>query len=69
MTTTRKLAPFSVRLAALRQRAGLNRNQLAVAAGLARIHVSRLERGTHEPTLATLRKLAAALEVPLSELI
>ncbi len=42
---------------------------VAHAAGISTSTLSRLERGLHQPSLPTLRKLAAALGVSLSELI
>jgi transcriptional regulator with XRE-family HTH domain len=42
---------------------------VAHAAGISTSTLSRLERGLHQPSLPTLRKLAAALDVSLVELI
>lgn len=42
---------------------------VAHAAGISTSTLSRLERGLHQPSLPTLRKLAAALDVSLAELI
>ena len=42
---------------------------LANDAGIAQTMISAYECGNVEPELATLRKIAAALEVPISELI
>ena len=64
-----KTIPFPARLLALRERAGLTRGGLAERAGLSRIHYTRLERGERVPTVATLRKLAAALAIDVSELL
>ncbi len=49
------------RLRSLRLRAHLSMRALARAAGVAVSHVSNLEAGRVEPTLATLRKLLVAL--------
>ncbi len=38
-------------------------------AGLSLLHVWRLETGIHDPRLSTLRKLAKALGVPVTELV
>lgn len=42
---------------------------MAYAAGISTSTLSRVERGLHQPSLPTLRKLAAALEVSLAELV
>lgn len=43
---------------------------LAASSGLALSHMQRLERGeVDEPSVATLRKLAGALDVPLADLL
>jgi transcriptional regulator with XRE-family HTH domain len=42
---------------------------LAHEAGISTSTLSRIERGMHEPSLTTLRKLAAALEVSPADLI
>jgi transcriptional regulator with XRE-family HTH domain len=42
---------------------------LAHAAGISTSTLSRVERGLHQPSLPTLRKIAAALGVSLADLI
>lgn len=54
---------------AARLRRGMSQEQLAAAAGLDRTYVSGLERGTRNPALSTQERLAAALGVPLGELL
>jgi DNA-binding XRE family transcriptional regulator len=57
-------ADFARRLQALREKAGLSREQLATAAGLTRQGVNDLETGaTRAPSWPTVQKLAAALGV------
>lgn len=48
---------------------GVSQEQLAELAGLDRAYLSGLERGTRNPTLETMRRLAQALAVPLHVLI
>lgn len=48
---------------------GLSQEALAVDAGLDRSFVGRLERGKENPSMATLDRLAAALEVKLVDLV
>jgi transcriptional regulator with XRE-family HTH domain len=43
--------------------------QLALAAGVSTSTLSRIERGAYQPRLQTLRKIAAALEVPTGDLL
>ena len=43
--------------------------ELAHEAGISTSTLSRVERGLHQPSLPTLRKLAAALDVSLADLI
>ena len=47
----------------LRVAAGLTQTALAKRSGLDRTHLSRLERGSLEPTLSTLKRLAKTLQV------
>lgn len=42
---------------------------VAHAAGISTSTLSRIERGLHQPSLPTLRKIAAALGVSLTDLI
>lgn len=48
-----------------RNRAGMTQSQLAVAAGLDRGSISRIERGILNPTLATIKRLADGLGMRL----
>lgn len=43
--------------------------KLARATGMVRPNLSRIEAGRHRPTLATLERIAAALQVPVADLI
>lgn len=54
---------------ASRRRIGLSVQQLAERAGLSLGLVSQLERGLGNPSLQTLRSLAAALGMPVSQLV
>jgi transcriptional regulator with XRE-family HTH domain len=46
-----------------------SQEDLAHDAGISVSTLSRIERGLHKPELTTLRRLAAALAVPLIELV
>jgi transcriptional regulator with XRE-family HTH domain len=52
-----------------RHRAGLSQEQLAFEAGMKRSYVSDLERGTRNPSVKAIARLAAALKVSPSELL
>lgn len=60
---------LGVALRSLRQRRGLSQESLALAAGVHRSFVFRLERGDVNVSLDTLGRLAGALDVSVSELI
>lgn len=53
----------------LRLAAGFTQEQLGHEAGLQRNYVSLMERGVNQPTLTTLFKLAAVLNISASEMI
>jgi transcriptional regulator with XRE-family HTH domain len=52
----------------LREGKGLSQADMEQATGLLRGYISRVENGRTVPSLETLERLAAALEVPLYEL-
>lgn len=52
-----------------RHRAGLSQEQLAFEAGMKRSYVSDLERGTRNPSLKAIGRLALALGVEPPELL
>ena len=60
---------LGVRLRAHRTARGLTLAQVAEQAGLSLPYVSNLERGRGNPTLDALRALAAALKLPVTELL
>lgn len=57
------------KLARLRQAKGWTQQQLAVEAGVHAMTISTAERGAVEPLLATVERIARALDVPLVELL
>lgn len=59
---------FGHRVQILRQARGLSQEQLAEAAGVHRTYVSSLERGQRNVGLDNILAIAAALEVPASDL-
>jgi transcriptional regulator with XRE-family HTH domain len=60
---------FAKTLKALRARRQLTQADLATQAGISRGYLIRLEQGTQDPTLGVLRRLAKALNVPLTRLV
>jgi transcriptional regulator with XRE-family HTH domain len=74
--TTRRTAGDAAYLARLGQAVrfvrtvrGLSQHRLATRAGCARSLVASVERGEHGVTVISLRKLAAALQVPPANLL
>ncbi|GAB6843697.1 transcriptional regulator with XRE-family HTH domain [Methylorubrum rhodinum] len=53
----------------LRVAQGLSQERLALAASIDRAYVGRVERGSENVTIATLEALAAAVSVPVAELL
>jgi transcriptional regulator with XRE-family HTH domain len=60
--------PISNRLKALRESKELSQGDIEKRTGLLRCYISRVENGHTVPVIATLEKLASALEVPLYQL-
>lgn len=61
-------AAFAANVARIRERRGLTQEQLGWAAGIHQTAIARIEKGERKPTLDTIFKLAAGLEVPAAEL-
>jgi XRE family transcriptional regulator, regulator of sulfur utilization len=57
------------RIRAARLAAGLTQEQLAQRAGVASVTISQIELGNRSPTLDTLMRVAAALEIPAATLL
>lgn len=60
---------FGLNLAALRKKQGLSQSRLADRLCISRQAVSNWERGKSYPDLETLKLIAGALDVPMSELL
>jgi transcriptional regulator with XRE-family HTH domain len=54
---------------AARKAAGLSQDALAEKTGIGAPNLSRLEKGTHLPSVATLKRVSDALEVPVCRLL
>lgn len=52
-----------------REKRGLSMNRVAERAGLSQQMVSYVERGMRNPTLETLLRIAAAMEINLAEVL
>jgi transcriptional regulator with XRE-family HTH domain len=63
------MAVFGERLRAERRARGWPIERLAVASGVSRAMISKIERGESSPTAVVLGKLSAALELSVSELL
>ena len=55
-------------IAGYRRQAGLSQEVLSGLAGIGRSHLSAIERGERKPTLETFCRLAAAMNMRMSEL-
>ena len=66
---TARQRAFGERVRARRQAAGLTQEALAHRAGVHRSYVGSLETGGRNPSLETIARLAAALEVDAAELV
>ena len=53
----------------LRKERGLSQEELAFQAGMKRSYLSDLERGTRNPTVRALERLASALEIEPADLL
>jgi transcriptional regulator with XRE-family HTH domain len=61
-------ASFGRTVRAIRNRRGVSQESLALQCGLDRTYISGIERGTRNPSLTNILKLAEALEVRPAEL-
>jgi len=59
---------IGTRLRTLREEKGLSQGDMEKATGLLRCYISRIENGHTIPSLETLERFAAALDVPLYKL-
>jgi transcriptional regulator with XRE-family HTH domain len=58
-----------VQLRSVRERLFVTQEELAERTGISRATISRIETGQQRPRISTVRKLAAALNVPPEALI
>ncbi len=59
---------FGQAIRAVRSRRGVSQESLALQCGLDRTYISGIERGTRNPSLTNILKLAAALDIPPADL-
>lgn len=62
-------AKIGAALRDLRSRSGISQEGLALLAGLDRTYISGIERGTRNPTVASLERVCDALGCRISELL
>jgi transcriptional regulator with XRE-family HTH domain len=60
---------IALAIRALRQRSGLSQRQLALRMSVPRTYVSKIENDKATPTLSSLERLAAALQISVCELL
>lgn len=65
MTDAELAAIIGENVRAARVAAGLTQGELAEKCGIAVPHISRLEKGTHLPSVSTLKRVSDALRVPI----
>ena len=64
------MANIGSKIRRLRQKQGWSQKQLAKISGLARISIAQIETGIRiNPIVATRKKLAKALRVPITQLL
>jgi transcriptional regulator with XRE-family HTH domain len=69
MTEDKFLKELANQIHQLREKKGLSIIEFAERANISRIHAYRIESGESVPTIATVRNIAAALEVKLKNLV
>lgn len=60
---------FGLKVRESRLKLGISQEELGFQSGLDRTYISGIERGTRNPTLEIIMKLAKALKIPPSELL
>jgi transcriptional regulator with XRE-family HTH domain len=60
---------FAKNLRALRTKAAISQEELALKSGLDRTYISGCERGVRNPSLVSVEKMAVALSVPAASLL
>lgn len=66
---TKEAPPFGQRMATLRQRKGLTQTQLGARMNTTQKMIDYYERRSPNPTLNVMQKIAAALEISVTELL
>lgn len=56
------------KLAKLREQKGITQEELAIAAGVTRAHISRLENGHVKPSIMVLYNIAKKLDVKIEDI-
>lgn len=59
---------LGMRIRYLRKKKGMSQEDLALESGVNKNYLSDVERGSRNPTIVVIEKIAAALEVSLSTL-
>jgi transcriptional regulator with XRE-family HTH domain len=63
------MSDLGTNLREARERLGLTQEQVAERSGVHATEVSRIEAGKRDPQVSTLKRLAAALEMPPARLL
>jgi len=65
----KQLLKLAADLKTARSKTSMSQEGLALASGLDRSYISRLERGIANPTYLALQSIAKALDAPLSDIL
>jgi len=65
----KQLLELAADLKTARSKTSMSQEGLALASGLDRSYISRLERGIANPTYLALQSIAKALDAPLSDIL
>ena len=63
------LVSFAANLRRRRKELGLSQEQLGARANIQMADISRYESGSRDPRISTVARLAAALDIPIAELL
>ncbi|MED0680424.1 helix-turn-helix transcriptional regulator [Aneurinibacillus thermoaerophilus] len=63
------LRELGLNIRSIREKKGWSQETLSFQSGLHRTYIGAIERGERNITILNLRKIAEALEVPISELL
>jgi transcriptional regulator with XRE-family HTH domain len=69
MTEEEYLKAIGKAIESKREKLGMSRELLGEKVGLSRMHIYRIEKGTHPTTIIFLRRIADELKLPLGKIV